>query len=317
MSIGLDLGCTEFRSLRYHGDRLLSRSCPAVMLVLDDIPKYRRILDRDQARYAIGDRQIFVLGDAALTWSRLFSQPITPLLPDGLLPQDDLLSRQILSVLFDAVLPASRHPRELCTVTIPGELLPVEQSPERDFFLHLVRLRGYEPQVIGQGHAIALAELNPQGFSGMGINLGASQSEFSLNRSGRELARCVIPYGFNELCGSSLIAEDPDEPALSKIPVGTITDFLVELLLEAGSRIGQHDGFRVLTHPVSLAVAGGLTELPHFEASFHRAWGRASWPIRIQGIKLGMEGRRTAARGCLIHAIWQSQPMADDLAVAA
>lgn len=316
MSIGLDLGCTEFRSLRYQGDRLLARSCPAVVLNVDDSPAHRRLLDRDQVRYAITEGSLCILGDAAHEWSRIFSQPVRRLLPDGRLPEDDPLARQVLALLIDAVLPPSRQPHELCTLTIPGELLPVEQSPEREFFLRLVQMRGFQPQVIGQGHAISLAELHRQTFSGLGINLGASQSEFSLNRSGRELARCIIPYGLDELVPPESEAA-PDETWLTEISDTQATDYLVELLLEAGARIGQHDGFRVLTQPVALAIAGGMTQRPHFEAIFQRAWNRACWPIRMQGLKLGSDGGQTVARGCLIHAIWQSQPLIDDLAVAA
>ncbi|MBI1345249.1 hypothetical protein GC163_03080 [bacterium] len=316
MSIGLDLGCTEFRSLRYQGEQLLSRSCPAVMLEVADTATHRRLLERDSVPYAISGSTLVLLGHAALEWGALLTKPVRRLLPDGQLPAGDPVARQILSLLIDAVLPISRQRDEFCTLTIPGELLPVDESPERSFFLQMVRQRGYRPQVIGQGHAITFSELNHIGFSGIGVNLGASQSEFSLNRSGRELARCVIPYGLDELCPWEEQASSPTS-ILPELNDSTLTDFLVELLLEAGARIGQHDGFRVLTQPVPLAVAGGIVARDNFETLFQKAWNRACWPIRMQNLKTCTDGSQTVARGCLIHAIWQSQPVTEDLAIAA
>ncbi|OYW13601.1 MAG: hypothetical protein B7Z55_16545, partial [Planctomycetales bacterium 12-60-4] len=231
MSIGLDLGSTQFRSLRLHGDRLIGRSCLAQVLSVPDTPAHRRLLDNDGVNYADSHGTLNVMGDAAGEWSRLMSLPARRLLIDGQLPHEDPIARQILSMMVDAVLPLARTPGETCCLTIPGELLPVQSSPERDFFLRLVRLRGYTPIVAGQGHSIVLAELEDASLSGLGISLGASISEFSLCRSGREIARCAIPWGSDEI--HQRLPHDPmiGSSKLTLASANAITDFLVELLL--------------------------------------------------------------------------------------
>jgi len=302
MSIGLDLGSTRFRSLRRQGDRLVGRICRLEYATVPDSPEHRRLLDRDQAAYAECDGTLVLLGDSAAEWSRLLRAPLMRLLPDGQLPANDPMSRQILSLMLDAVLPTAKASNEICCMTIPGELMPSDDGLERDFFSRLVSLRGYHPRIIGQGLAVALAELGDAAFTGIGISLGATQCEFALVRSGQECARCAIPWGVSEI--------DPELDAASLQIDGIIVDFLVELLIEAGLRIGQADGFRILTQPISIACTGGLLSRPGFEHLWQQAWQRAAWPIRLRGLRLAIDAAYTIARGCLIQAKLEAQPSA-------
>jgi hypothetical protein len=308
VTVGLDLGSTQFRSLRRQGDRLIGRSCAAAYVPLADSPAHRRLLDRDGVRYAEADGQLLILGDAVEEWSRLLHEPQHGLLPDGRLPADGPLSRDLLAQMLNAVLPLAQTPGELCCLTVPGELMPDDAGPEREFFLPLVRRRGYRPLTIGQGFAVVLAELAESRYSGVGISLGASQCEFALAHSGREIARCTIPWGSAEL---------PAEVRAAGATIGSaaLTDFLVELLLEAGERIDQHDGFRVLSQPVSLACSGGITALRGFELILQQAWRRAAWPIRLRSIHLATDRVYTIARGCLIQATLDAR--SDAIRVAA
>lgn len=313
MSIGLDLGSTQFRSIRHRAGRLVGRHCRAESVSVPDSPGHRRLLDRDRVPYAEAAGTLHLLGDCARDWSRLLAAPLRRLLPDGQLPHDDPIGRQVLSLLVDAVLPEARIPQELCCLTVPGELLPTESSIEREFFLRLVRLRGYTPLVVGQGHAIALAEMGSAGYSGLGISLGATTSEFSLNRSGREIARCAIPWGSDELGLSGTDSGSSTTPPA--VSADTLADFLVEILLEAGTRIEQHHGFRVLKQPVAIAVAGGVTASAGFQDVFERAWQRAAWPLSTHSITICPDSSYTIARGCLIRAVLEAQP--ESIAAAA
>uniref|UniRef100_A0A7C2P1L4 Uncharacterized protein n=1 Tax=Schlesneria paludicola TaxID=360056 RepID=A0A7C2P1L4_9PLAN len=297
MSIGLDLGSTQFRSLRRQGDRLVGRACRLEYASLPDSTHHRRLLDRDQVAYADCDGALILLGDEAAEWSRVLRAPLQQLLLDGQLPANDVLSRQILSLMLDAVLPTPSFADEVCCLTVPGELLPEDDGPQRGFFRRLVMLRGYRPRFVGQGLAVALAELGDAGFTGLGISLGASQCEFALVRSGQEHGRCAIPWGVAEIVTDQL--SDP-----------LITEFLVELLIEAGLRIGQHDGFRLLTQPVAVACAGGLTMRPGFERLWQQAWQRAAWPIQVRSLRVSTDAAYTVARGCLIQAKLAAQPNA-------
>ncbi len=314
MTIGLDLGATQFRSLRHQGDRLVGRTCRAQILSIAATPAHRRLLDHDGVHYAESPGKLHILGDAAVEWGQLMSLEPTRLLIDGQLPAENPIARQILSLMVDAVLPRPKQPGDICLMTIPGELDPDAPSPEREFFTRLVRLRGYSPTVLGQGHALVLAELAAAGFSGLGISLGATLSEFSLNRSGREVARCAIPWGLDEIGDTlAMIGQEPTMP--NARAEGMLADFLVELLLEAGSRIAQHDGFRVLQQPVTIAWGGGLAAMPRGGMICEQAWRRAGWPLRLAKHHLCPDAAYTIARGCLIAATLEAKP--EGIAIAA
>lgn len=306
MSIGLDLGSTGFRSIRQQGARLIGRTCAVESLSLPDTAAHRRLLDRDHVAYVEFGGQLHILGAASREWGELLSLPVSPLLIDGLLPSDDGMTKRLLSLMVDAVLPMPRIPGEVCCLTIPGELLPTDDSPERLFFQRLVRLRGYTPLTIGQGHALALAELGSSGFSGLGICIGAAVSEFSLNHSGRELARCAIPWGLGAL---PLETQQRLQAGVTSRG-GTrqqMTDFLVELLLEVGERIAQHDGFRVLQQPVGIVIGGGIAAIPGISEVCQAAWQRVAWPIRTRFLNVCAHSEYTVARGGLIRAALEAQ----------
>ncbi len=299
MSIGLDLGSTQFRSLRRHGQRLVGRNCPCVFAMIADTLTNRRMIERDDLPFLELDHELVLIGDAAMAWSDHAPVAIRPLLPDGKLPADDGLARELLAFLIDAVLPPATFRNETCAMTIPGELFPDQPGLERDYFSKLVKLRGYEQVIVGQGMAAVLAELGDAGFSGIGISLGASQTEFALVHCGAEQARCSIPWGTAEI--DDQLAGDNDQ---------IMTDFLVELLIEAGLRINRHDGFRVVSRPVSIVCCGGLAQRTNFEQHLQRAWDRAAWPIPVRALRVAPDAIYTITRGCLIQAKLELQATA-------
>lgn len=311
MSIGLDLGSTQFRSLRRQGQRFIGRACPCVMACIADTPAHRLMIARDDLPFLETDRELIILGDAAIAWSERAPVALRPLLEDGRIPADNPLARDILPFYLDAVLPPAIFPEEACAFTVPGELLPEAEGIERTFFSKLIELRGYRPVPVGQGMAAVLAELADSGFTGIGMSLGATQCEFALVQNGAERARCGIPWGAAEILAGF------DHDPLGGMTIDSIEqteraigDFLVEILLEAGLRIGQADGFRMIGQPLSIVCTGGMVQRPDFERLFQRAWQRAAWPISIRAIRMAPDAAYTIARGCLIQAKLEVQTLA-------
>lgn len=315
MSVGLDLGTTEFRSIRDSGDDLIARRCRASYLVLKDTPGHRRLLEHAQARHGTCGDDLIVLGDDAVECGQMLDLPVIPLLRGGRLPSADPVARQILALMVEAVLPTALRPGTVCCVTVPGGygLEGDSQSLDVRYLKQLAALRGYAPQIISSGQAVVLAELSIAAFSGLGISLGATNCEVAVIHCGRELARCTIAGRLGEL--SEEFAVDSESNSIkSKQESGesrrdwerNYLRVLTSILTEARESLASEGSIRLIPQPVSIACTGGITQSEGFENLFHQAWKQAGWPIRVAQIRLATNPRFAIARGGLIKAILES-----------
>lgn len=306
MSVGLDLGTTEFRSIRDSGGDLVARRCRAAYLVMKDTPGHRRLLEHAQARHGICGDDLVVLGDDAFDCAAMLDLPVVSLLPDGCLPKSDPVARQIVALMVEAVLPAV-EPGAVCCLTLPGGygLDGDTQSLDVRFFKQLVSLRGYTPQLISSGLATVLAELSCSSFSGLGICLGATNCEVGVVHCGRELACCTIAGHLAEFAEEFPLGEsrraDWEHNCIR---------LLTEILTEARESLTAEGTLRLLSQPINIACTGGITLSPGFATLFQQAWHQSGWPLRVAPIRLATN-RFTVARGGLIKAILESRPLTE------
>ena len=199
MSIALDVGVSQMRSLRRRRFRLVGRNCRSSYAALPDSPIRRRVLDEERVSYAVCEDSLIMLGDLVSEFAQLFHVPSVPLLLAGDVPHDDPPARQAIAAIIDAILPEPQAPKEHCCLSISG--LPDRRSPagheSLDFLTQVVRLRGYVPSILSSTRAVVLAELVGDAFSGIGMSFGAGSCEIGLVHCGLEIARCTVPVGGN------------------------------------------------------------------------------------------------------------------------
>ena len=303
MSVGLDLGTTEFRSIRDSGGDLMARRCRASYLVMRDTPGHRRLLESTQIRHGICGDDLVVFGDDALECSSMLDLPVIPLLRDGRLPSDDPVARQILALMVEAVLPIADPTGAICSLTVPGGygLEGDTQSLDVRFLKQLVALRGYTPQLISSGQAVVLAELSDSSFSGLGISLGAANCETSVNHCGREMALCTVDGQLSEL-------ETENHDAVWE---RNCLRVLTAILTEARESLCAEGSIGLLQQPVSIACTGGITTSDGFASLFQQAWHQSGWPLRIAQTRIATNPRFSIARGGLIKAILAGRPLSE------
>lgn len=321
MSVGLDLGTTEFRSLRDSGGDLIARRCRTSYLVVKDTPGHRRLLENTHARHGTCGDDLVIFGDDAIDCGAMLDLPVIPLLRDGRLPHGDPVARQILALMVEAILPAVGSGGPICCLTVPGGygLDGDTQSIDVRFLKQLVALRGYTPRLISSGLAIVLAELAGASFSGLGINLGATNCEFSVIHCGRELARCTIAGQLAELSEAFPLEKQLSEigetegraESMTSAWERNCTRIVGDILTEARESLVSEGSIRLLQQPVSIACAGGITQSEGFANLFQKAWNRAGWPIRIGQTRLATNPHFAIARGGLIKAILESQSISE------
>lgn len=339
MSIGLDLGASAFRSLRRGTDRLIGRSCRSGYAVLLDSPAQRGLLERASIPYARCDENLVLLGDAAAEFSRTFQAPCLDLLPQGCIPREDPIARQISAILVEALLPVPETIGEICCFTAPGRVRG--QQPEgtdpSEFFTRVMRLRGYVPRRLNAGMALVLAELVPESFTGIGLTLGAAGCDVSLAHCGVEVGHCTISRGgrwidtqlaeaAGEFCwdvfgnkrldldqaarkkehaaGGDAQASTADRLRLGDLYRDLVAEIAATMTREFGRALRLHD----VRQPLSLICAGGAAELPGFCELLQRQLEIAQFPIKLREIRhCRQESPFTIARGCLVYAELESQ----------
>lgn len=306
MTVGLDLGSFQFRSLRSNGSELVARCCPAVYTALGDTPSHRRLFQQSKTNFATCSDQLLLFGDAALEWSAMLNLTLLPLLRGGRIPTSDAVSRQILTVMIDSLLPAPVKPNTVCKMTVPGGSYDERvENRDADFFQQLVALRGYRPQLITATLALALSELSAASFTGIAITLGHTTCEFGVIHCGRELARCVVMNGMESFDESPRLGGHavPLAPlAMSTSVERDYHRFLLDVIREASIQFESDGTMATLPRPLPVVCSGGITSEPSFKDLFQKAWDEANWSVATCPIRIAMAPNLAIVRGCLIQA---------------
>ena len=197
MSEALDCGTCWFRALCPHGRHLVLRRGLAVFATVPDTPAQREVLELAHVPFAIGDDYLALIGDASEKLASVFKATCRDLLPYGDLPADDPVVRQAIAILVESLLPQVESAGEVCCLIRcgGGESNPGRLSRRTEFFSRLVRLRGYRPVELSAGMAVVLAGLSDQGFTGIGMDLGASGCDIAVAHRGVPVASCWVPRG--------------------------------------------------------------------------------------------------------------------------
>lgn len=344
MSIALDVGAHRLRSMRMEKGRLVGRACRALYAVLEDSAQSRALLSQSQLTFAECDDALVLIGDAAAEFSRLFHVPCISLLGDGRIPRNDPPARQVLATIVDSLLPNPLMENEICCMSVPGLREDVGQGNDSklDFFTHLVELRGYQPLVIRSSLATVLASMANTGFTGIGINLGASTCEMSFAFNGMELAQTTVPLGGNWLDteiarysemylwdadGSRYLkteeaADWKNSPERSVVQQRTEGDkFLTDLYQELMSHLAKETVFACeqsmsnieFARPVDVVVSGGLAQINGFQSMMENVWRSADFPFALGKIQILTDSEYTIARGCMIKAVLESGATTTDV----
>ncbi len=323
MSVGLDVGAGSVRSLRLEqGPALVGRRCRSRFAVLPSEPEHVRLLERGRVPFVRCGDALVLLGDAAAEYARLFQVRPESALPDGRLPTDDPLRRQVLTVLLESVLPRPTSDGQTCCLTLPLANEPAAEETVR-FVQRVVRLAGFRPLVASQGLAAVLAELAEWGFTGVGLVAGASSLELVVAHQARPVVGLGLPKGGDwlERQVQELFPDDAGEAAglvgglaqytgvlgdprseLDALLTERVEQLLDEALSGLRERLERPEVAPFVTRPLPVACVGGLTALRGFRPLLKRVVRRLQLPIDADQVRCCPAVDYAVARGCLIRA---------------
>lgn len=291
MSLGVQLAAGAFRSIRHERDELVLRTCVPRLCVLHDTPAVRLRMLESGTRYQVCSEGLLVIGQWLDAWAGIALSPPRKLLPYGRVPVGDPVSRQLLALAIEAIVPEARQRGDLCCLSIPGALPreSLETDANLEHLSHLVLLRGWEPRFVNSGLALVLAELGPHRLTGLGVVIDEESTQASVVVCGKEIAAASVRHAarFDISDGQPL----PTEPFRDQL--AEAFDILRSQL--AGTLA------RVLPGPVTLACTG-VESTPPLEELLRETWDLTGWRQPIERVVTPQSLTAAIARGCLIHA---------------
>ena len=324
-SLALDVGSDQIQSLRVDEGTLRGRTMHAVWTAAPDSPNRREVLQEIGLSFGVCDGHLLMFGDGALRYASLFQTPLMSLMPEGKLPLEDPLSRQVLSKIIELILPESFETETTCYLTLPGTEHP--GSPTGQFIQHLVKLRGYQSHVMTASYATILAEMQSESFTGLAINLGANSMELSYARNAIEIGHAVVALGGNwidaqlaeqlqmtfwdsqgnrhldtlkakqwrESFHGDLMHPQTGQERKLRILCEQLLDHIWHSATEVINQCQVLQEVPILLSG-GIAKTSGLLELMHHEATTRDI------PFHISQIRAACDSEFTVSRGCLVRA---------------
>ena len=337
MSIALQIDGRLMCSLRRQGTRVIGRQCPAIYIAVPPADAEKRLLERAQIPYATCDGNTIVFGQHAAELAPLLHVPRLPVLPEGRLPVDDPLGRQLAAAIADSLLPDAAHPGELCAIALPAGALAGERSAEWQFFSRIARLRGYTPVCVPACVALGLAEFGQTGFTGITVIIDSAATSVALLHQGSIVAEAVLPRGGDwidehlarktermvwDMDGNSYIDVDavsrwkadaaPQLQAPQSDDVQLLAYIYEQLFQDAlrafSDSCRQAPLIKTLRQRFPVVCCGEPALLSGVAQLLGAQIGRSDLPFTISGIRVAEDPVFTIARGALISAELDSLP---------
>lgn len=340
MGVALDLGTHAARSLRLSKNKTIRRQCRSVALLIPDGVLARTRLEQFQVPFVACDDRLAIPGDPAAEMAELFGAACQDLLPEGQVPYADPVTRQLIAMLIESLIPAASQEGVPCCFSQPGygqndEGMEDQFDRRLEFVSRVIRLRGYEPVPINPALALILAEMETEQFTGVGISVGASGCDLVLSHRGAMLAAARVPRGGRAL--DELLAVQARRfcvdsfgqcvldlewsrrrrefaaPAQlssdeSQVLEQALNDLVVEIVLGLDRLLSTsrwESG-----EPLTIVLGGGLAQSRAFESRLRKQIRRAHPGLYPSHIRLAGNAESAVTRGCLIQSLLEarSQP---------
>jgi hypothetical protein len=323
MTFGLDIGSSGVRCLYRAGKSLRGRRAPACYVVLPGGTDERLLLQRAMIPFSTCEGSYVVFGDNALELARAMKLPLIPVFPEGRLPIEDPIGRQVAATVIESLLPTQG--------AVAGSSLMVVPEDVSRFAERVLALRGVKCESLHAGTASVLAELNDCQLTGAGLCVGANLTSLGIAVHGQPVAELTFPRGlagvdevfaksrgryffdaegnryldvrqvsrWRESAQVDLTAPEGDDQDLLR---SLIREWLLAAMSEFAQRLEATRAGRASRGVSVMTLTGGPARMAGFDVLVADAMRRAQLPLRILEIRTANNDDYTLARGALIAA---------------
>ncbi len=280
------------------------------------------MLDTQGVPYARMSGRAFVVGDPAFELASVLNRETRRPMARGILSPKEKDALPIMRLLIERLLGPPQKQGEICCFSVPAE--PVDSDANAVYheklFQDLLARLGSDARPVREGHAVVLAELADDDFTGIGVSCGGGMHNvcvayksvpvfsFSTARGGDWVDQNVAEVLGVSRARATAIKEagvDLREPkdrgqqavaiyyrALIQYTLG-----LVKNRFEATADRPEFPGPIDIVFAGGTALAGGFIDLVREELS------KLEFPLPVKQVRLASDPLHAVAKGCVVAAM--------------
>ncbi|HID28234.1 MAG TPA: hypothetical protein EYP22_10570 [Methanosarcinales archaeon] len=321
MAKGLDVGTMNIICAEKEGDDIVFIQQRDAFIELEFNELTQKMLNNTNVLYIAKGNVINVLGDDALNFANIFNKRTRRPMRNGIISPEEKSAIPMVKLIIEKVVGEPNYQNEKLYLSSPAN--PIDS--DIDTLYHqktlesILRKIGYDARTINEGMAIIYSELADNGFSGLGISLGAGMTNVALGYYATPVLSFSLARGGDWI--------DQQTARATGLPVERICtikekNFKLSYVTEMGSPEGAlavyHNNLisyvinylkreltKGITTPdisVPVVLAGGTAMPAGFTDQFRKQLHETDLPINISRVILANDPLFSVARGCLIAA---------------
>ncbi len=286
----------------------------------DDFTK--SMLTRLKVPYISQDNHFYVIGETAFELANVFNRETRRPMHQGLISPQETDAMGMIRLLIEDIMDKPATEKEICYYSVPAE--PVDSNMNvvyhKSIFESLLTHMGYAPKPLVEGHAVVLAELSEEDFSGIGISCGGGMFNVCVAFKG------VAVIAFSTSRGGDWI--DTNAGMVTGIPASRITaikekgvdltdpqskeqeaiviyyrNLINYTLKQISNKFKIGKDLPNFPDAIEIVCSGGTSLINGFVDVFKEEFDKVKFPLDIKNIRLAEEPLNTVAYGCLVAAM--------------
>ena len=320
---GLDVGTANLASAIQDVDGNVTIKIQRNAFIEIDADDYtRNMLTRLNVQYVSINNRMVVVGDPAFELANIFNRETRRPMKDGVISPNEQDALPIEKMLLQNLLGKPNYQNEKCYYSVPAEPIDAEFNViyHKGVFGGLLKKVGYDPKPLVEGHAVVLAELAEDDFSGIGISCGGGMFNicvaykaipclsFSTCRGGDWIDRNVATVlgikasratAIKEKGVNILVPRNREEEAV-EIYYRNLISYTLENIK---SRFETAEGMPSFPEPIEIVCAGGTSMIGGFIEVFKDEFESINFPIDVKNIRRAEDPLYSVSKGCLVASL--------------
>ncbi len=325
---GLDVGTANLISaVQDKEGNLYIKAQRNAFIDIDQDDFTRNMLTKLGVQYVIINNRMVVVGDPAFELANIFNRETRRPMQHGMISPKESDALPIMKILIEKLLGSPGKPGEVVFFSVPAD--PIDFSMNvtyhKGLFTDLLSKLGYTPKPLVEGHAVVLAELADDDFTGIGISGGGGMFNvcvayksinalsFATSRGGDWIDQNVAQVlgikaskacAIKEKKGTSIIKPTSRETQAIEIYFRELVKYT---LTNIKQRFESSQGMPQFPEPVDIVFAGGTPMIEGFIEVVKQELEKIKFPIPIKNVRMAEDSLNAIAKGCLVAAMSEAE----------